>query len=67
MRDQGFWYWWMRNDLEPLNTGALSVADEEETVEETNDSRQPDNRISDRQDATQMFDALSKDQADRSN
>tara|TARA_R110000824_G_scaffold103928_2_gene246776 strand:+ start:170 stop:607 length:438 start_codon:yes stop_codon:yes gene_type:complete len=18
MRDQGFWYWWMRNDLEPL-------------------------------------------------
>lgn len=21
MREQGFWYWWMRNDLEPLGQG----------------------------------------------
>ena len=24
MRAQGFWYWWMRNDLEPLYEGDLS-------------------------------------------
>ena len=27
MREQGFWYWWMRNDLEPLS---LASDDEEE-------------------------------------
>ncbi len=32
MRDQGFWYWWMRNDLEPL--GATDP-DEDTADEET--------------------------------
>jgi hypothetical protein len=27
LRDQGFWYWWTRNDLEPLGT-ALAESDD---------------------------------------
>lgn len=30
MRDQGFWYWWMRNDLEPLGEGADTASEEDE-------------------------------------
>ena len=29
MRDQGFWYWWMRNDLEPLGENADSIGEDE--------------------------------------
>ncbi|MEQ8664727.1 MAG: hypothetical protein RIC16_03300 [Rhodospirillales bacterium] len=28
MRAQGFWYWWMRNDLEPLYAGDASDSDD---------------------------------------
>ena len=28
LREQGFWYWWTRNDLEPVGN---AMADEEET------------------------------------
>lgn len=31
MRDQGFWYWWMRNDLEPLSI----VSSDDETDMDT--------------------------------
>ena len=67
MRDQGFWYWWMRNDLEPLGAGASTAADEEETVEDVNVSGLPDNGTPSRDGATQMFDALSKVSLDRTN
>ena len=30
LRDQGFWYWWTRNDLEPLGTALVET---EESVE----------------------------------
>ena len=30
MRDQGFWYWWTRNDLEPVGA---AIADSEEAAE----------------------------------
>ncbi len=30
LREQGFWYWWTRNDLEPVGQ---ALADSEETVE----------------------------------
>ncbi len=30
MREQGFWYWWMRNDLEPLSLGSGEDEDEAE-------------------------------------
>ena len=29
LREQGFWYWWTRNDLEPL--GSTALEDEEAT------------------------------------
>lgn len=35
LRSQGFWYWWTRNDLEPLgeeDDPAIDVADDTETV-----------------------------------
>ncbi|MEQ8334045.1 hypothetical protein [Nisaea sp.] len=32
MREQGFWYWWMRNDLEPLSM--TSPEDESEAEDE---------------------------------
>lgn len=28
LRAQGFWYWWMRNDLEPLYQGETADADD---------------------------------------
>ncbi len=31
LRDQGFWYWWMRNDLEPVGA-AIADFDEEQEV-----------------------------------
>ncbi len=31
MREQGFWYWWMRNDLEPLSEGSVDVDAEEQS------------------------------------
>ena len=31
LRDQGFWYWWTRNDLEPLGANEASEEDEEDT------------------------------------
>jgi hypothetical protein len=63
MRDQGFWYWWMRNDLEPLGVGSYSAAEDEEAAGDTAPSLQPAGdpagdmapRI-----ATQMFGAASK-------
>ena len=27
IRDQGFWYWWMRNDLEPLGRSGGTEAE----------------------------------------
>ncbi|MFT5506014.1 MAG: hypothetical protein ACI845_003143 [Gammaproteobacteria bacterium] len=27
LRDQGFWYWWTRNDLEPVGTAVLEPDD----------------------------------------
>lgn len=30
MREQGFWYWWMRNDLEPLSDSNGEVDAEEQ-------------------------------------
>jgi len=27
LRDQGFWYWWTRNDLEPLGTALVELED----------------------------------------
>jgi hypothetical protein len=27
LRDQGFWYWWTRNDLEPLGTALVETED----------------------------------------
>jgi len=32
MRDQGFWYWWMRNDLEALGEGSVSGGEEDEAT-----------------------------------
>ena len=29
MREQGFWYWWMRNDLEPLHMLSADNDDED--------------------------------------
>ena len=34
LRSQGFWYWWTRNDLEPLGLPD-DAADETETADET--------------------------------
>lgn len=31
LRDQGFWYWWTRNDLEPLGSGEPG-SDEEDPI-----------------------------------
>ena len=28
LREQGFWYWWTRNDLEPLGSAATEQDDE---------------------------------------
>lgn len=33
--DQGFWYWWTRNDLEPLGTAAPDLdTDQDESVQQ---------------------------------
>lgn len=40
IREQGFWYWWMRNDLEPLMLPA-SAEDEEETPAGKPDGERP--------------------------
>ncbi len=33
--DQGFWYWWTRNDLEPLGTAASDLdTDQDENLEQ---------------------------------
>jgi hypothetical protein len=29
LREQGFWYWWTRNDVEPLGMAAVEVPEEE--------------------------------------
>jgi len=55
MRDQGFWYWWMRNDLEPLGEGVLSAGEEEEAGDEAAPPPQPGNGEPGRKNATQMF------------
>lgn len=39
LRDQGFWYWWMRNDLEPV--GSANVEIEEPTEIPPSDFTQP--------------------------
>jgi hypothetical protein len=67
MRDQGFWYWWMRNDLESLGAGALAVAEEEDPAAENITIESQDVGNSYRQDATHMFDPLSREQAENSN
>ena len=41
MRDQGFWYWWMRNDLEQLSDGVHSSGEDEETGEDAAPSVRP--------------------------
>ena len=30
LRDQGFWYWWMRNDLEPVGTASADFEEEQQ-------------------------------------
>ena len=30
LRDQGFWYWWMRNDLEPVGSASTDVDEEQQ-------------------------------------
>ena len=32
LRDQGFWYWWMRNDLEPVGSATRDVDELLETA-----------------------------------
>lgn len=32
LRDQGFWYWWTRNDLEPLGVNEANEEDEGDTT-----------------------------------
>jgi hypothetical protein len=32
LRDQGFWYWWTRNDLEPLGTALVETEDSPELL-----------------------------------
>lgn len=31
LREQGFWYWWTRNDLEPVGTATTEAEDSSET------------------------------------
>ena len=33
LREQGFWYWWTRNDVEPVGTGAVPD-DESDAMED---------------------------------
>lgn len=55
MRDQGFWYWWMRNDLEPLGDAAATAGEEEDIPEDT--SVQPPTDSSELKTAAPMFEA----------
>ena len=32
LREQGFWYWWTRNDLEPVGTATTEAEDSAEPV-----------------------------------
>ena len=32
LRDQGFWYWWVRNDVEPLGTATRDHHEDEDLV-----------------------------------
>jgi len=32
MREQGFWYWWTRNDVEPLGMATVEAFEEEEPL-----------------------------------
>ncbi len=59
MRDQGFWYWWMRNDLEPLGVGSYSAAEEEEAGEDASPAPLPGNGEPG-PNATQMFETAPK-------
>lgn len=58
MRDQGFWYWWMRNDLEPLGTGSYAAGEDDEPADDAVPSSQPGNGESGPKDATTMFAAV---------
>jgi hypothetical protein len=55
MRDQGFWYWWMRNDLEPLGDAAAAASEEEESSDEG--LNQPSTDTSELKTAAPMFEA----------
>ena len=33
MREQGFWYWWTRNDVEPLGTASVEMPEEGELLD----------------------------------
>jgi len=35
LRDQGFWYWWTRNDLEPLGMGQTESEDDADEGDDT--------------------------------
>lgn len=56
LRDHGFWYWWMRNDLEPLGEGADATGEDEGTTEEELSSAKSGNGDLAPQNAAQMFD-----------
>ena len=55
MRDQGFWYWWMRNDLEILGDGAYSNGEDEGASKYPALSEQTDGSDLGSQNAAQMF------------
>jgi hypothetical protein len=58
MRDQGFWYWWMRNDLEPLGAGSYVVGEEDDAGDEASPAL--GNAEAGPGDAAQMFETAPK-------
>ncbi len=46
IREQGFWYWWMRNDLEPL-LAPSSGDEDDERVSMNSANQNQENKISD--------------------
>lgn len=50
MREQGFWYWWMRNDLEPLN---LDQSEDETDLNEPDETPEVENPAENSQDQDQ--------------
>lgn len=61
MRDQGFWYWWMRNDLEPLGAGSYSATEEDEAGDDAASPASGNGEASP-MDAARMFETAPKSQ-----